>query len=136
MNELNTAPNGINKDEWQKLMSKHMPIVEKKEEQRNDIKSSESETPPNTDNEQKTNKTNEPQKEKSMLDYYFSGLKYGIVFGLSLVVGFSIVQNSQNTQNNEQNSTNIRSIASDTANIASDSIKTFDVNASESVNIK
>ena len=136
MNELNTAPNGINKEEWQKLMAKHLPIVEKQEKQKKEIKSSESETLPNKEKEQKTDESKEPQKEKSMLDYYFSGLKYGIVFGLSLVVGFSIVQNSQNTQNNEQNSTNIRRIASDTANIASDSIKTFDVNASESVNIK
>ncbi len=142
MNELNTAPQGINNDQWQKLISKHLPIVENSNLPNDESEKSEakSETESESESDSKDNNTNEPQKEKSMLDSYFSGLKYGIVFGLSLVVGFSIVQNSQNTQNTDQNTdqntTNIKSIATDTANIASDSVKPIDINASGAIIVK
>ena len=130
MTELNTAPNGINKEKWQNLMSKHLPIVEEKQENTN----KESKV---NNQEFNSNQNEEPKKEKSMLEYYFSGLKYGIVFGLSLVVGFSIVQNSQNNKNQEQNTSNIQSIASDSIKIiASDTYDNMNTNASETSLLK
>lgn len=57
-------------------------------------------------------------KEKSFLSCYLSGLKYGIVFGLAIVVGLAIVRN--NNENKVVQNTNTQTtIASDTVNIAS-----------------
>ncbi len=70
------------------------------------------------------NKENkEAQEEKSFIGYYFSGLKYGIVFGLAIVIGFSIVQNLKENQQKDTNEIKAEPIiASDTAEIASDTL--------------
>ena len=54
------------------------------------------------------------------MDYYLSGLKYGIVFGLAIVVGFAIVQNKNEA--NQQNISKQNTIASDSANISSGTV--------------
>ncbi len=66
---------------------------------------------------------NKKEEEKSFLDYYLSGLKYGIVFGIAIVIGFGIVDinKSSNTKNNVINE---NSVASDTVIIPKNSIAT------------
>ena len=104
--ELSTAPAGVNEDEWNKAVSKCM-LTNNKEHQ----------TKSNTDNDAKP----DTDENKSFMDYYLSGLKYGIVFGLSIVVGFAIIQN-KNEENKIQNTANNSSnIASESINIASNS---------------
>ena len=71
--------------------------------------------------EQKENNT-EPTEQKTVMGYYFSGLKYGLVFGLAIAVGFSIVQNNKELK---QENTAVKSSinASDTIDIATQSIE-------------
>ena len=106
--ELSTAPNGLTSEEWNNAVSKCLNInIE--ESDGNNMKQ----------NETKPANTNEkPESEKSFMDYYLSGLKYGIVFGLAIVVGFAIIQNKNENKNQSINN----SIASDTANISSNTV--------------
>ena len=38
---------------------------------------------------------------KTFMDYYMSGLKYGLVFGLAVVIGFAIIQNKNEAAEEE-----------------------------------
>ena len=126
--EISTPPQGISKKEWESTLSKLSDKGSEKNTIRDDsenISKKEEGLKPIPNKE----KTEEPADDKSLTTYYFMGLKYGIVFGLSIVVGLSIVQNvkekdiknkpSSNTEsemnkdNNASNSSNI-SIATDT----------------------
>lgn len=76
MKEVSTAPEGISEEEWKKLrqgLKKGEERIKKKEDE-----------------------------EKSFLDYYLSGLKYGLVFGLAVVIGFSIIQNQNEAREREK----------------------------------
>ena len=97
--ELSTAPNGLTTEEWNKAVSKCL---------NNDIK--ESDGINMKENETKSTESNEkPEAEKSFMDYYLSGLKYGIVFGLAIVVGFAIIQNKyENANQSANNNTSVR----------------------------
>ncbi len=107
--ELSTAPNGLTTEEWNNAVSRCL---------NNDIKKSDGKNM--KPNETKPTESNEkPEAEKSMMDYYFSGLKYGIVFGLAIVVGFAIIQNKNENMTNQAGN---NSIASDTAKISSDTV--------------
>lgn len=94
--ELSKPPEGFSQEKWNKL--------------KNNI----------TNINSNIEKTTIKSAEKSFWDYYFSGLKYGIVFGLAIVIGFSIIQNK--TENNvEINSQNSESLATDTTFLSNDS---------------
>ena len=105
-NELHTAPNGLSKEDWDKAVSKCLD------------KNNKDTTNTQNTKDEKEEDTKEPENEKSFLDYYLSGLKYGIVFGLAIVVGFAIVQNQNEAK--QQSISNQTNLASDTANISSE----------------
>ena len=106
--ELSKAPEGINEDKWNKIISTCLSTDSK------------------IDSEPITEKSNDKKSDeeanKSFMDYYLSGLKYGIVFGLSIVVGFAILQNKNEETNNNQKSTIDTSISSEKENLASESL--------------
>ena len=118
--EVSTAPEGMSNQQWKSKISKFSNIETKTNSTENKIDKTEQKPLPSSENQDKEtkNKVNKPvEKEKSFSDYYFSGLKYGIVFGLAIVVGFSILQ--VKNEKNQSSNANINSVASDTANIAS-----------------
>ena len=102
--ELSTAPTGVSEEDWKKAVNK---CITTNDNESKSQKESEKEVKP------------ELEENKTFMDYYLSGLKYGIVFGLSIVVGFAIIQN-KNEANNLQKTANGASIASESINIASD----------------
>ncbi len=104
--ELSTAPAGVNKEDWDKAVSKCLPSNDNKDSQ--------------TNKDDKLEKPDEDEN-KSFMDYYLSGLKYGIVFGLSIVVGFAIIQNKNESNTNQNSANKPANIASESLNIASDS---------------
>ena len=104
--ELSTAPSGVSEEAWNKAVSKCLPTAEKESDNskpaENDIKS-------------------DSEENKTFMDYYLSGLKYGIVFGLAIVVGFAIIQNKNET-NKVQNANKEINTASGSLNLASSSL--------------
>lgn len=89
--ELQQPPEGISKEKWDILLKPQAP---KNEEEQQPVES------------------NKTEENKSFLDYYLSGLKYGIVFGLAIVIGFAIIQNKN--EDNELPKNNNNTVASDT----------------------
>ena len=75
----------------------------------------------NNDKQINKNEENNTEENKSFMDYYLSGLKYGIVFGLAIVVGFSLIQNSNETNKNSNSSSGVTKVASESSDIATDS---------------
>ena len=106
--EISTTPSGVSEEEWTKAVSKCLPT-----EKKDSIK------PKPT--EDKTESKTDSDENKTFMDYYLSGLKYGIVFGLAIVVGFAIIQN-KNEANNIQNANKEINTASGSLNIASNSL--------------
>lgn len=116
--EVSTAPEGMSDKQWESKISKFSNIETNKKD--NNTKNTDNKPLPSsekTDTKSIKKETKPVEKEKSFSDYYFSGLKYGIVFGLAIVVGFSILQ----VKNEKKQSSNakINTVASDSANIAS-----------------
>mgnify|MGYP003290982860 CR=1 FL=1 len=102
--EIATPPNGISSDKWNSLKNLNNTQIEN---------------------------TVSKKEEKSFSDYYFSGLKYGVVFGIAIVIGFSIVENlKENEKCNENTPNNL--IASDTITLDSTNTKV----ATDTVTIK
>ncbi|MBP5469690.1 MAG: hypothetical protein J6Z11_10665, partial [Candidatus Riflebacteria bacterium] len=118
--EVSTAPEGMSNKQWESKISKFSSIETNTNKKDNDTKDPDNKPLPSSENtENKTIKkdTKPVEKEKSFSDYYFSGLKYGIVFGLAIVVGFSILQ--VKNEKKQSSNANINTVASDSANIAS-----------------
>ena len=124
INELSKAPEGMSNKQWKSTISKFSNIETKntKSETNSENIDKDKNTIPSTKKNKKNPQieTKSPEEEKSFSGYYFSGLKYGIVFGLAIVVGFSIIQ--VNNEKNLSNKVNNVSNASDTANISSNTI--------------
>lgn len=72
--EIKTAPEGVSQEKWASLKNESLAK--------------------GNDNKIIEPKTEEipPDEKKSFMDYYLSGLKYGIVLGLAIIIGFSLVQ--------------------------------------------
>ena len=104
--ELSTAPKGVSEEAWNKAVSKCLPENNKSSDNKND--------------KNQKDKSN-PEESKSFMDYYLSGLKYGIVFGLAIVIGFSFVHNTNEANKNQNSKKSVNSIASESIGIASDS---------------
>ena len=104
--ELSTAPTGVSEDAWNKAVSKCMPT---------------NDNALNNDKQINKNEENNTEENKSFMDYYLSGLKYGIVFGLAIVVGFSLIQNPNETNKNSNSSSGVTKVASESSDIATDS---------------
>ena len=105
--ELSTAPTGISSEDWNKAVSKCLPNEGNKKQK--------------SQNNQEKELKNQSNENKTFMDYYLSGLKYGIVFGLAIVVGFAIIQNKNETNSNSKTVSNGANLASDTINLATDS---------------
>ena len=105
--ELSTAPTGVSEETWNKAVSKCF--------------SDDANTNDNKKNINKPEIKINSDENKSFMDYYLSGLKYGIVFGLSLVVGFAIIQNKNEENKNLKTISNESLLASDTLKLATDS---------------
>lgn len=108
--EVSTPPEGVNPEIWASLNRDTSELKETKETAQLETSSS--------PNENTEGKPEADKDDKSFLDYYLSGLKYGIVFGIAVVIGFSIIQNKNEHQQTEQ--TNVEQ--SETT-LASDSVK-------------
>jgi hypothetical protein len=77
--ELKNPPEGFSKAEWQSATARCMPDT--------------AEISKNTDEEKQPQSNN---KDKSLLSGFLNGLKYGVVFGLSIITAVAIIQLQQN----------------------------------------
>ena len=109
--ELKTTPKGLNKEAWNKVIEKCL-VDEKAQKQTN------------TGTKINQDIGEEPKEEKSFISCYLSGLKYGLVFGLAIVIGFAIIQNrneSLEKESKEKSKVDAAEIlASDSASIEED----------------
>ena len=84
LKEISSPPEGISKEKWEIALSKFKT--------NESLEDTEDKTQANNNEEEKQD-SQENKDDKSLLDYYLTGLKYGIVLGLSIIVGLAIVQN-------------------------------------------
>lgn len=71
--ELATPPDGLTKAEWQNATSRCMPPISTKDSEA----------------------VNEEAIKRPVSTGFFSGIKYGLVFGLSIITGLAIIQLTQ-----------------------------------------
>lgn len=100
-NEISTAPSGVSEADWENAVSKCFPdkvedTVKKQNTEKENIVDSNSEV--QTEDKPELKENGEP---KTFMDYYMSGLKYGLVFGLAVVIGFAIIQNKNEAAEEE-----------------------------------
>lgn len=105
--EIKNVPEGVASEKWNTLIQSI---------NKNDVQ--------DKDNGEVINSDVNTSKEKTFLDYYLSGLKYGIVFGIAIVVGFAIIQSRIENTNVENIDENANITASDTVIIYENSIAT------------
>ncbi len=110
LKEISSPPEGISKEKWETALSK-FKTNENQEETKDKAQAN---------NKEEEQVSQENKEDKSLLDYYLTGLKYGIALGLSIIVGLAIVRNIDESKESTVPKISTEN-ASNTAKIGSDS---------------